>query len=262
MATLVPLAAEEAAARLEGCDLSDWFDPFLGQFVREAAATGGRSFLAQADGSTVGLLVFDPAERVGSVFSRSVSVARELAAAAPAAVGFYSELELDGPRELYRLYARALDSGLTHRFRSAVRLLSPEQDPRVPALLQEVYGDPAERWLRAAAAEGERALGAEVGGELVGLAWVAVAGDQARLHGLTVRAPYRRLGIGTDLVLARLAYARRCGARRGFSEIADRNLASRAAAERAGLRPEGLLYLYGRAVPGARVAPAVGARSA
>jgi RimJ/RimL family protein N-acetyltransferase len=246
MVTFLPLVADEAADRLRGCDLSDWFNPFLVRFARETLGSGGRA-VAALDGSTVtGLLLVDPAERTASVFARRAEVARELAERSESPA-FYAEVDLDGPREPFRIYVRTLGVEPPHRFRSAVRLLTPTVDPRVPDLLREVYGDSAERWLPVAHAEGERAVGAEVEGKLVGLAWVLVAGRDARLHGLTVRAEYRRLGIGTDLVLARLVYAHRLGARVALSEIADRNLASRATAERAGLRPVGRVYLYGRA---------------
>lgn len=261
MSTILPLRAYEVADRLRGCDLSDWFNPFLVRFARETLGSGGRAIVAQEGGAAAGLLLVDPQERTASVFARRTEVARELAdrSESPA---FYAEVDLDGPREPFRIYVRALEVEPPHRFRSAVRLLTPTVDPRVPELLREVYGDPAERWIPVAQTEGERALGAEVDGRLVGLAWVLVAGPVARLHGLTVRAEYRRLGIGTDLVLARLVYARRLGARHALSEIADRNLASRATAERAGLRPAGRLYLYGRAGPGSGVGPGVGPTSA
>ena len=69
-------------------------------------------------------------------------------------------------------------------------------------------------------------------------------GAQARLHSLTVRAPHRRLGIGTDLLAARLLWARRMGCERILSEIARDNMPSQLIALRAGMRRVGEIYFH------------------
>jgi len=59
------------------------------------------------------------------------------------------------------------------------------------------------------------------------------------------------MGIGSDLLFARLLYARDAGACEAISEISERNAASRAVAERAGMRVAGTVFLYPPASGGA-----------
>ena len=64
------------------------------------------------------------------------------------------------------------------------------------------------------------------------------------MHSLAVRPMYRHLGLGTDLLFARLLWARAAGARSVLSEIADQNLPSRAVAEAGGMRRVGEIFFY------------------
>jgi RimJ/RimL family protein N-acetyltransferase len=235
----------EVATQLDGVDLSDWFNPFLLGFARETIRAGGRAVVARQRDRIVGLGLTDPVERMASVFARSRPVVETLAGE-PSEAAVYSEVDLGRAREVYGIHVARLAAEPLHRFRHPVRLLAPSDLPRAAALLEEVYGSSAERWLAIASEEGERGLGAEVDGSLAGVAWVLVVGPHARLHGLTVRPGFRRLGIGTDLAFARLTYAWQAGARLALSEISERNGPSRAIAERAGMRATGRLFLYGR----------------
>lgn len=238
----VPVRPDDADRLLRNADLSAWFDPFLPRFAREAVRSGGVAVVEMEGPRPAGLLLTDPIDRVASAFTRSRAVAERLARAA-GGLPVYSEIELPGVAETFHIYVASLAQEPRHRFRHPVRLLTTKDSSRLGELIREVHGVAAEPWLEIAEDEGERCLGVEVDRRLVGLAWVLVAGETARLHGLAVRAEFRRLGIGTDLVVARLTYAFRRGARRALTEIADRNVASRATAERAGLRPAGRLFL-------------------
>jgi len=237
------LELEEANSVLGPVDLSDWFNPFLGRLARESLRSGGRARVAELDGRPVGVLLSQTAERTASIFARSRPVV-ELLLGDAAGSAVYAEVDLGAPREPFTVHVGQLGAEPSHRFRHSVRLLGSGDVAGIASLLGEVYGEPAERWLGIAAEEGERAVGVETDATLVGVAWVLVVGPFARLHGLTVRPGYRRAGIGTDLAVARLAYARRAGARTVLSEISERNEASRAIAERVGMPAAGQLYLY------------------
>lgn len=223
--------------------LSDRFGPFLDRFVRMASRVGGRALVAREAGNVVGLLLTDPEDRTASLFTRSADVARALW---PERDGLatYAEIDLPLAREEYLVYAGPTDAQPPHRFRHRVRLLAPEDATAVAELLHEVYGGAPLRWLGIARGEGEVGFGVDLGGQFAGVAWVLVAGEHARLHGLTVRPGARRIGIGSDLLAARLLFAQREGAHGVISEIAAGNAASRAVAERGGMRRAGSLYLY------------------
>ena len=239
--------------------LSGWFEPFLDRFVAQAQRVGGQAVVAVEDGATVGLLLTDPEERTASLFARTAEVAaalRPLAGGVPT----YEEADRPAPREEFVVYTVPLPPPEPHRFRHPVRLLRADDADAVAALLAEVYGHAPRRWLEVAGDEGEVGLGTEVDGRLAGVAWVLAVGGTARLHGLTVRADRRRLGVGADLLHARLLYAAQRGAVSALSEIAVENTASRALAERSGARDAGRVYLYRSPPEGGPVArpPAVG----
>jgi GNAT superfamily N-acetyltransferase len=238
----------EVETQLGGTDLSDWFHPFLPRFARETIRAGGRAVVATQRRRVVGLGLTDPAERTVSVFARSRPIVEALAAE-PSEAAVYAEVDLGGAREVFGVHVARLLAEPPHRFRHPVRLLAPSDLPRAAALLREVYGSSAERWLAIASEEGERGFGADVDGTLAGVGWVLVVGPHARLHDLTVRPGYRRIGVGTDLAFARLTYAWQAGARLALSEISEGNAPSRAIAERAGMRAAGRLFLYGRSPP-------------
>ncbi len=243
-----PLAAGDAEPQLSGVGLSPLFERFLPAFAREAVRSGGSALVARVAGRIAGLLVTDAADHTASVFAREPVVAEALARHAPG-VAVFAEIPLAGPSEPYDVLGVDLGAELPHRFAHVVRVLGPADAPRIAGLLREVYGSAGERWVGAAFAEGERCVGVEIGGELAGLGWLLVAGDRARLHLLTVRADVRRLGVGRDLVAARLWLARQAGARCGLTEISPRNLPSQRIASRLGMRPVGRFDLYGRTPP-------------
>jgi len=232
---------------LSGADLSEWFNPFLVRFAQETIGAGGQASVAEEEGRAVGLVLSHPAERFASVFTRSPEIAGALVPDAGSA-SWFAEVDLPRPREAFDILACDLDRIPPHRFRHPVRQL--DDTSRVGAFVEHAYGGAPLDWLRAARAAGERCLGVELDGTLCGVSWVLVAGGAARLHSLTVRADVRRLGIGTDLVFARLEYARALRAGTAFSEISEHNSASRTIAERAGMRRVGRWYLYGRPATG------------
>lgn len=240
---LATLTLDDAEPRLAGARLSAWFDPFLSRFARETIGSRGEAVIAYDSRAVVGLLLKDPGERTASIFASTRAVAEELARTVPEGA-VYAEVDLGGSPERFRIFAVELGEAPAHRFRHAPRLLSDDETAEVGALLSEVYGTPAEDWLAVASAEGERCFGVKVGEELVGVAWAQVAGRSARLHTLTVRPGFRELGIGTDLVFARLWFAFRSGADRAVSEISERNARSAALAARAGMRPVGEMFLH------------------
>ncbi len=243
-----PLAREEFAL-LGSFGLSDRFDPFLPKFAREALDSGGRVRAVRSPGGVAAVVLTDAEEHVASVFTRSPGLAERLFRELPEAA-VYSEHLLPAPREVFGIFGTALDSPPpVHSFRHAVRSAAPPDVESVRELLREVYGTVNDRWLRHASLEPEPCFVVEVGDRIVGAAWVSVAGARARFHSLTVRPGYRRLGVGADLLFARLLWAREAGLREAFSEISERNPVSRYLAESGGMVRVGELSLYSRAAP-------------
>lgn len=240
---LEPLTDRTARASLGDVALSAWFDPFLPIFAWETIQCGGEATVVRHAGRVAGLLLTDPNERVASAFARELHVARRVR---DLARGFalYAEVDLGSPRDELTVYRADLERAPPVRLRHRVTVVRRGDLERLASFAEEGFGPGAGRWVEVADDAGERCLTVELDGTIAGAAWVQVAGCVARLHGLLVRPGFRGLGIGTDLVGARLLYARRAGVRTALSEIADQNAASRAAAARCGMTPGGRMYLH------------------
>ncbi len=229
---------------LDRVDLSPWFNPFLSHIARETRRCGGEVRVVREEGTVAGLRVSDPVERAATVFTRSRSIA-ETAVRGRGPYGMYADFSLDSPADPFAIFSTSLEVPLPpHRFRHLIRPFSNEDVPAVVDLMREVYGAVNERWFVDLPAVSETGFIAEVEGRPVGVAWVSRVGAHARLHSLTVRAPYRRMGLGTDLLFARLLWARNAGARTALSEISEENVASQAVASRGGMRRVGQIYFH------------------
>lgn len=237
------LAQVHAIDGLAFGDLSDFFNPFLRHFVREALQGGGEVWLSR-DGALVdGLLLYNHVEKVGSIFTRSGATAEGLFALKDSLATF-AEFPLAPKAETYYVCASdAAGASDAHRFSHRVRLARRSELPDIVRVLHEMYGRIDTSWLQASSPEEDKCLVVEVAGELAGLGWVSVVDHEGRLHSLTVRPRYRRMGIGTDLWHARMLWAHRAGARRVISEISEHNVASLAIAAAGGMQRIGRLYL-------------------
>jgi GNAT superfamily N-acetyltransferase len=239
--SLAPVHSPELPG-LASADLSPWFNPFLSHFVRESLRTGGTVLAAFEEGEVRGLALTDPLERTRSIFARSPELAQALAGR-PEGWGVFSPYAGGPTSEAYGVYETCPGGEAErHRFRHRVRSVEPSDGPAILALTGEVYGAVNPRWFEGLAPTPEVGFVAEVDGEIAGVAWVCVQGTSARLHSVAVRAPFRRLGLGSDLLFARLWWAQASGATRVLSEIADANVPSRSLAERGGMRRVGEMY--------------------
>lgn len=240
---------EDLAGRRLG-ELSGPFGPFLDHFVQETWRAGGEVLASPERGPAEALLISDPSGPVGTVFARTPGPARSLASRR-ARLPLYSEVELDGSATPFDLFGiRLATAEPTPSIRHVVELAGPDEQVEVFRLWRSVLGPIEERWFHGLPSGSERTFLARVGGRAVGAAGLQLVGGHARLHSVVVAPGFRSLGIGTDLVRARLWWAARSGAVDAIAEIARTNVASRSAAERAGLRPVGEMYFYDRAAPG------------
>ena len=230
---------------VEKVDLSPWFNPFLRSFAQETVRCGGEVRTVRDDRGVVeGLSVWDPIERVATVFTRSRAIA-ERVVRERGSYGVFCDFSFEDVAEPYDIFSIHLGhEELVHRFRHSIRSYGPTDRADVVGLMREVYGLVNERWFDGLPSRNEVGFVAEINGRVIGVAWVARAGDAARLHSLTVRPPCRRMGIGSDLLAARLLWSRRVGARTVVSEIARLNVPSRTLAERSGMQRDGEIFFH------------------
>jgi GNAT superfamily N-acetyltransferase len=245
----LPLRPVISAAEIDPlsfADLSNWFDPFLKHFMRETLRAGGEVVVAEDGPRVRGVFLHDPVERAASIFTRSPALANELYRLREKAA-VYSEIPLGTAQESIDIFAMDLaDRTPPYRFSHPVRALREEDRGPVLALMTSVYGRFNAGWLGSVSDPTEKGYVAEADERPVGVAWVTAVEGHGRLHSLSVLPRYRRLGIGSDLWHARVQWARRNGARRILSEIPEGNAASRAVAERGGMRRVGLAFQCSR----------------
>jgi GNAT superfamily N-acetyltransferase len=157
----------------------------------------------------------------------------------------YSDFPFDPSSEPFDILATSSCADVpSHAFRHQIRPFSKADLPAVLDLIHEVYGPVNDRWFDGLPSPSETGFVAEVDGRVAGVAWISTVGTYGRLHSLTVRAPYRRMGLGTDLLFARLLWARRVGAEEVLSEISEHNVASLAVAARGGMRQVGRIFFH------------------
>ncbi len=251
-----PLPPGGRLPRLPPGGLTRFFDPFLAHFASETLRGGGEVDVYQGNGSLEAVTLRHPSLHLVSLLARSpavgASIFRELGA-----FDVFAEYPLGQPIERFLIFSGPVDPSAGERpFRHLVRPARDADLPEVERIVREEVGPGEEGWLRSRPPANERGFVAEVGGRVAGVAWVSVVGSAARLHSLLVRPAYRRIGVGTDLLRARLGWAAGAGARTVLSEIAEGNGASRRLAEREGLRPVGEIFLHPRATrPGSAVVP-------
>ena len=243
------IAGPDEARGLVLGDLSEFFNPFLDRFVRDAVRGRGEVWVSKRDDVTDGLLLFNALEKVGSIFTHDPTVAETLYRLKEG-VALFSEFPLGAKPEMYHvLAAEPAGESEPHRFAHIVRMARPAERPAIARILDEMYGPLDTSWLQATSGDGDRCFLVEVAGEIAGVGGVSVVGPYGRLHSLSVRPHFRRMRIGTDLWHARMLWARRAGVRRVLSEISEHNAASLAIARAGGMQRVGRMFLSHRPAP-------------
>jgi ribosomal protein S18 acetylase RimI-like enzyme len=242
-------------------ELTEFFGPFLRYFVAETARSGGEVLLANDEGRVAGVLLGSEVERLGTVFSRSTATAEMLRDRHPG-WSIFTERELSGPHDTFRVYRGHLDDLDMGPLDHPIRAVEGGDLPAVRGLLERSDGPINPRWFTGIPSATEQGVVAEDRGRVVGVGWLSSLGGFARLHSLAVEPRYRRLGIATALVRARLRRARALGADSVISEIAEENGPSRAIAERLGFEVVGRMFLHApRASPRSDLATTEGLRT-
>ena len=224
--------------------LSEWFDPLLGLFAKDALRTGGSVEVAEEDDLVRGLFLYGSSEGVGSGFTRTRCVAeRYLERMEPGGIYLEEPWRLGGePVEVFAADMRDWES--KERIRNPVRIARPDDLPRVRSLMRGELGPGVDPWLATLPRPEETAFVCEIDARIVGVSWLSRVGVFARGHSFLVHPRFRGLGIGTDLLTARMLWLHETGGRQVVSEIYDGNVASRTAAERAGMALVGRMYHF------------------
>ncbi len=243
-----PLASPAHLTQWPEVLATEHFGPFLEDFAIKALDSGDPVFVATAGKRLVGIALRDTEAQIGTVLAPDTAVAQGLRKWINSTEFFSETRHKVGTGFAFNVYETykivrldafpevSAPSGL-------VRRMKPEDQLRLAAIAQEVYATRVSTWLGAQIKAGDLAYVAEVDGVIVGFAFATVAGDQGRLHSLTVLASHRDRGIGRELIAARLKGLEALGVTRVISEIADWNVASLHLAYGFGFKDVGAMWV-------------------
>lgn len=220
-------------------------DPFIKHFIRETLDVGGIAEIAFNDDKLVDCVyIFDTVERIGTVFTNSRILLNHYIE--PASDCFlFCELKEDIENEPFSILELDLfSSDLIHSFTNEVSLLGLSDTTEIKNAMNSIFRGMNLRWVESALRNGDRCFASKSGEEIMGLGWCSIEEKVGHLISLGVKPRYRKAGIGTDLLYARLLWMKDLGADRAFSEISDNNLASKDIALRAGFVERGKIFLY------------------
>ncbi|MCL4333920.1 MAG: GNAT family N-acetyltransferase [Candidatus Thermoplasmatota archaeon] len=224
---------------------TSFFDAYLSYYVAEMLQIGGESVVSLgSSGKQTGLFIYDPLERNGSVFTREREVF-DFFFGYRSHLTLFSEIKTDHRSEPYIIYSLDMRSYLPkHGFSHEIKIIEEEDLGRVERYMVENDPRMNRRWVRVAFANGDKCFVVDIDNSVAGLGWLSFVRGIGRIHSLYVTPRFRKMGIGRDLLTARLMWLRAKGATIAFSEISKYNVPSTSIAVGEGMEPAGVIYQY------------------
>ncbi len=239
-------------------DGSPFFGPFLPVFAERSVAEGDPVVLALDERKIVGMALLDRESGMGSLFASEDRVARVLMKRVRM-TDFFADANIPGrmlgAQEVDRFTVLQLQNPQPADYdTSVIRPMTADDLGMVTVIAQDVYRSRAQRFIESSFKAGDLGFVAVSSGRVVGFGFAMVVGSVARLHTLTVAAPYRAQGLGTELTKARLSTLAALGVDRVLVEISRQNTASLQIARKMGFAPIGDTVYYSRNPPAAPTA--------
>jgi ribosomal protein S18 acetylase RimI-like enzyme len=204
-----------------------FYQPYLRYSVKEALDVGGEAYVANnPDGITLGLFIYDASERLGTIYTKSREVFDYFFKLKPFSF-LWSEFATENQSEIFDIYTLDLeDRPIVHSFKHQITLADDQQVDDVERFIISAQPEINKKWVRVAFANGEKCFTIRLDKEVAGLAWLSNVNGIGKLHSLNVKPQFRKMGMGRDLLFARLLWLKAKHARTAFSEISRQNLPS------------------------------------
>ena len=230
-----------------------FFEPFLQYFTREILEIGGAAYLARSDeGVVLGLFMYDDAERVGSIYTASREVFDYFYMLKPFHF-LFAEMKTELENEAYDIYSLDLENiAFDHRFNNEISMVDISQADEIERFMTLTHPGINRKWVKVALKNGDRCFTVRLGGEIAGVGWVSLMNGFGRLHSLYVKPQFRRLGMGDDILGARLLWLKSKHARSVFSEISRTNFSCSRIAAKEHMKVSGQIYQYFKKPVGAK----------
>lgn len=236
-----------------------FFEPYLQYFVKETLGVGGEAYVSIAsDGAISGVFLYDDSEKAGTIYTRSRRVFDRFYKMKPFDF-LFSEMKTEYESEIYDIYTIDLENlAIVHRFNHEISIAEEEDAGAIEQFTASTQPGTNKRWVNVALDDGDKCFIVRLGKEIAGLGWLSVVNGVGRLHSLDVKPQFRRIGIGEDILFARLFWLRSKHARSAFSEISRSNSPSSRIAVRGQMKPSRQIFQYFRKSPNRKAGQGTG----
>lgn len=224
-----------------------FFEPYLNYHIREILEIGGEVHVSRTSGGRVsGIFTYDDFEKCGTVYTRSIEVFNYFQGLKPFNF-LFSEMKTDLENEVYDIYTVDITNlAFAHRFSYEISMADAGSIGEIEQLMSSAQPGINKKWVKVALRNGDRCFLVRLGSEIAGLGWVSLVNGIGRLHSLYVKPQFRRIGIGEDILNARLFWLKSKGARSAFTEISRYNIASSNNVMKAQMKAAGEIFQYFR----------------
>jgi GNAT superfamily N-acetyltransferase len=227
-------------------DLS-FFTPYLSHYIREVLAVGGEAFVSRdIEEKPSGIFIYDSSEKTGSIFTRSREVFDHFYELKPFDF-LFSEFRTEHNSETYDIYTLDLEAfSPAYSFRHEISVAGESSISDIEQFMTLAHPGINHRWVRVAHQDGDKCFFVRLAEEIAGVGWLSIVNGVGRFHSLYVKPQFRRLGIGQDLLYARILWLKSKRVGSAFSEISRDNLESSRIALKASMKVSGQIYQYFR----------------
>lgn len=224
-----------------------FFSPYLAYYVKEVLGIGGEAYLSRnPDGTVSGLFIYDLSEKTGTVFTQSRDVFDYFYKKKPFD-SLFAELKTEHENELYDIYnVDLVDRTLDHTFSHEISIGDANDVDAIEQFMRFTHPGINRNWVKIATKDGDACCMVKLNNQIAGVGWVTEVNGIGRLHSLYVKPQFRRIGIGRDLLYARLLWLKSKYARSAFSEISRTNGPSSRIALEGEMAVAGQVYRYFR----------------
>jgi len=222
-----------------------FFEPYLRYFVKEVLEIGGEAYVSRtSEGPVSGLFIYDDFEKVGTVYTRSREVFDYFYELKPFNF-LFAEMTTEVESEIYDIYTINLqNAAIVHRFSHEISMAEEEHIDEIEQFMVSTHPGINRKWVKIALKNGDKCFTARLGNEIAGLGWLSLVNGIGRIHSLYVKPQFRRIGIGGDILQARLLWLKSKRARSAFSEISRYNFASSRIAMKGHMSASGQIFQY------------------
>ena len=236
---------DASSANLVFPDGLSFFEPHLQYFVKEILETGGEAYVARAsDAAISGLFIYDNSEKTGTIFTRSREVFDYFWGLKPFNF-LFAEMRTEQEAEIYDIYTVELeDLPIAHSFRHEISTVEDGHADEIERFMVSTHAGINRRWANVALKNGDKCFIVRLNNEIAGLGWLSLVNGIGRIHSLYVKPQFRRMGIGEDILYARLLWLKSRRARSAYSEISRHNLSSSRVALKGHMSVSGQILQY------------------